>query len=177
MRGQRQVGQRELVAMGIGARQAIGQLGLNRLSAFDEPVAHPLQTRRFIEPAFLFQIVAHPWHDEWVHVCAGDVSQGAHPGFARSIGWQQRVLRPGVVDVLHDGQGLCQAQAIMVQQGQHMLGVEAVIGLRELLALAQVNDVFLVGQALELQGGTHPEGGQRAPVTVQNKRHGEAPWV
>lgn len=158
--------------MSIGARQIVRcDPGLDGFCPFVEPVPDPFQPGRFIEPAFLLQKIPHAWDDQGLNIGDGDLCQCPNPGLACCVSRQQRRLGPDLIDVFRNGQRLAQAQALVFEQGQDVLRIEALVGLLELFALAQIDKDFFVGNTLEIQGDADAKSRQRAPLAVEDDSH------
>src|SRR5207237_6170584 len=114
------------------------------------------------------QMIAHAWHYQRVRVGDGDQRQRPHTRAPARVGRQQRRLRVDLVQVFHDGHGLVEHVAVVLDQGgDHHLRIDGLEFGGALLPGIEVDVDGVVAEALEVERDAYAERGERAPVSVE----------
>src|SRR5580658_4144564 len=152
------VGERQQVAVHVLAvsGQALHLL-LERREAEPHPVRIPGVHRGVILAERRTQIVERPQIVEWVDVAGYMQRKRAHLRARERIARQQRRLRVRVLEIFEDCERLAEHMVAVQQHRNQFLRIER----------AQLHQLLLPGDALEVECNAHPVGGGAAEITVE----------
>ena len=167
--GEADVGDGDLVAVGVFAGRLVLQMGLQRGQRGAVPVLRPFRHGGLVELELMGEIFAHPRHDQRMRVGGDDLRQAPHPRAALRVLRQQRRIGMGLVEIFDDGERFEQRRPVAVDQRRDRHHrIDLAEGLLALLALHQIDLDDLVGlEPLQIHRDAHAIGRERPPERKQ----------
>ena len=167
--GEADVGDGDLVAVGIFAGRLVLEMGLQRGQRGAMPMLRPFHHGGFVELELIGEIFAHPRHDQRMRVGGDDLRKAPHPRTALRILRQQRRIGMGLVEIFDDRERFEQRRPIAVDQRRDRHHrIDLAERLLALLAFHQVDLDDLVGlEPLQIHRNANAIGRQRPPERKQ----------